>query len=73
MLYLDAMQVVLPLIVGILCLIVGALVAKFIAFLGIKDAQKKSKRIVKEAETKGEQISRNAQVEGKTLVYEMKV
>ena len=73
MLYLSATEVMLPLIVGILCLIVGLAVARFIPFLGIKEAQKKSKKIVKEAENKGEQISRNAQVEGKTLVYEMKV
>ncbi|MDY4787968.1 MAG: ribonuclease Y [Bacilli bacterium] len=73
MYFLSINEVVLPLIVGILCLIVGLLVARFIPFLGIKDAQKKSKKIIKEAENKAEQITRSAQVEGKTLVYELKV
>ena len=72
LIYDGFLTVFLPIIVGIVCLVVGAGVVLLIPFFKKYLAGKKAKKIIRDAEIKAEHITKNAQIDGKQAIFEMK-
>ena len=70
--YADFLTVGLPILVGVVCLILGAGAVLLIPFFKKYIAGKKAQKIIRDAEIKAEHITKNAQLDGKQAVYEMK-
>ena len=73
MLFAENASIVLPLIVGIVCLVVGAVIALLIPSVGLKGAKAKAAQVEREAKAQAEQLIRNAQLDAKTSAYETKI
>ena len=69
----DAITIVLPIVVGILCLVLGAGAILLYQHLRGKNASKSANKIVKDAEVKGEHIIKNAQIDAKQAAYELRL
>ena len=65
-----------PVLIGILCavlgILVGAAIVFFVPFFRKQRANNKAQKIIREAEIKAEHLAKNAQLDGKQVVYEMK-
>ncbi|MDD2433970.1 MAG: ribonuclease Y [Bacilli bacterium] len=73
MLLAESQGFVLPLIVGIVCLVIGAGVALLIPGMGLKKSQQKAAQMEKDAKAQADQIVRTAQLDAKTSAYEQKL
>ena len=65
-------EVGLPIIVGVVCLLLGAGIVLFIPVFKKQRANNNAKKIIRDAEIKAEHITKNAQLDGKQAIYEMK-
>ena len=72
MIYDAFMNVGLPIIIGVVCLVLGGLVVYFIPTFKNQRATKNAQKIIRDAEIKAEHIQKNAQLDGKQTVLEMK-
>ena len=68
----DVLTIVLPIVVGIACLLIGMAIILFVPFFKKQRASSSAKKIIRDAEIKAEHITKNAQLDGKQAVYEMK-
>ena len=67
----DVLTIVLPIVVGIACLLIGMAIILFVPFFKKTRASSSAKKIIRDAEIKAEHITKNAQLDGKQAVYEM--
>ncbi len=70
---LDAVTIILPIVVGILCLVLGAGAILLYQHLHGKNASKSANKIIKDAEVKSEHIIKNAQIDAKQAAYELRL
>ena len=68
----DAMNVALPIITGVVGLLLGAAIIFFVPVFKKSRANKNAQKIIRDAEIKAEHITKNAQLDGKQIVFEMK-
>lgn len=66
------LNVGLPIIVGLVCVALGAGIVFLIPFVRNNFAKSAAKKIIREAEIKAEHITKNAQLDGKQAVNELK-
>ena len=60
------------LVVGLICLVLGALAMRLVPFFGYKNAKNKIELSLKDAEIKANQIVKTAQLEGRAAALELK-
>lgn len=73
MLLAESLGIALPLIVGIVCLVVGAVVALLIPAVGLKKSQARADQIRNEAKSQAEKIVRDARLDAKTITQDTKL
>ena len=72
MVYVDVINILLPIICGIAGLLIGAALIFFIPVFKKHRAETASKKIIRDAEVKAEHITKHAKLDGKQAAFEMK-
>ncbi len=70
---LEGNTVLIAVIVGIICLLLGGGAVFLYVQLRGQNAEKNAKKIIKDAEVKGEHIVKNAQIDAKQAAYELRI
>lgn len=69
----DPAQILIPVIVGLVCLALGVGSVFLIQYLRGKNATKNAKKIIKDAENKSEHLLKTAQLDAKQAAYELRL